>query len=339
MPSLLQINRARGGDPAQTDEEDDGSGSGPRHPAGMGQAIVNNDPGGLRGDVAMGGGGNNRAAAVAAPAGLGDYASQYEQSLAASRQQIEHQIGAALADINAKEARSSQAVGLLPGQLNTVYDQGNASLAAGTHALDAAQHASGLQSYMGAGAQMAPLAAAVAGDRSSRMADVPLLNIGLAQQAASEHSALQQQRLAAYADLDNQNRQYLMSQAQQQAQFAHEDTSQTHGADLALRNAIAQSQVATASKAQNYGLLVTPAAGASMAQTDPAHAASLRGSPAYVNVVQTLRGLGGAKVNAMLNDPSWLQGFMSGNPQFGGTGASLSPQAISLALYDAGYKP
>lgn len=277
--------------------------------------------------------------AAAAPAKLGDYASQYEQSLAASRADIEHQIGSALADINAKEGRSQQAVGLLPGELKGIYAAGNAGLDQNAAALDSAQKASGLTSFMGAGAQLAPLRSAVAADSAARQADIPLLNIGLAQQAASEHAALQQQRLASYADLDNQQRQFLATQAQQAAGYAHDNASQQTGADLQLRNTLAAYGAEHPATANSYGLLTSPAAGASLAQTDPAHAASLRGSPAYVKVVQTLQGLGGAKVAAMLADPAWLSGFQSGNPQYGGTGATLSPQAMSLALYDAGYKP
>lgn len=285
------------------------------------------------------------AAAAAAPVAphLTDYAAQYEQSLAASRANVDHQIASALADISAKEAGARQAVGLLPGQVDQVYNAGNASLGQTAASLDAAQKASGLQSYMGAGAQLAPIHSAIAADLAARHADVPLLNIGLAQAAAAEHAQLAQARLAAYAGVDQNQQQFLSQQmaAQQQAaavQAAHvfANSEQTHAADLSLRNAIATSPQANQA---SYGLLVTPAAGAQMATADPAHASSLRSSPAYSNVVMTLKQLGGAKVNAMLKDPAWLNGFMSGNPQYGGTGTTLSPQAISLALYDAGYKP
>lgn len=286
-------------------------------------------------------------APVAGPKPLTDYAKQYEASLVASRAGIEHQLGAALADINAKEARAREATGLLPGQLKGIYDTGNAGLAASAHSLDTAQQASGLQSFMGADAQLAPLHAAIAGDSAARQADVPLLNIGLAQAAAAEHANLQQQRLAAYGDLEAQQRQYLAGQmadqrqaAATQAQMAFQQQQQQTGADLSLRNTLAATQLRQAASAgANYGLLVTPAAGAQMEQTDPHHASSLRSSPAYGDVVMTLKQLGGARVNAMLKDPTWLQGFMSGNSAYGGTGTSLSPQAVSLALYDAGYKP
>lgn len=286
-------------------------------------------------------------AAAPTPVGLTDYAKQYETSLAASRAGIEHQLGAALQDINAKEARARQATGLLPGQLKGIYDEGNTGIAATTASLDQAQKASGLQSFMGADAQLAPLHAAISGDSAARQADVPLLNIGLAQAAAAEHAQLQQQRLSMYGDLESQQRQYIASQidAQRQAeatraQMAFQQQQQLTGADLSLRNTLASAQARSGGAQQaSYGLLVTPAAGAQMEHTDPAHASSLRASPAYNDVVMTLKQFGGAKVNEMLKNPGWLQGFMSGNSAYGGTGTSLSPQAISLALYDAGYKP
>lgn len=186
--------------------------------------------------------------AAAAPK-LTDYAAQYEAALGSQRATIAHQIASALADMNQQEAGARQAVGLLPGQLNQVYDTGNASMAQSAGALDAAQKASGLTSYMGAGAQMAPVQGAITADRAARQADVPLLNIGLAQAAAAQHAALQQASLGAYGQVDQQQAQFAL--AQQQAQQAAQQhiadqqfsaQQQQTGADLSLRNTLAAQQ-------------------------------------------------------------------------------------------------
>lgn len=260
MASLAQINAARGGDSQNLSYYQQAD---PRNQPDPNNRMVGtisdaavsgipNDavhshpaaPGSLTSMVPTGAG----APSTASGPKLTDYAAQYEQSLAAQRATIAHQIASALADINQQEAGAHQAVGLLPGQLNTIYDTGNASMAQSAGALDAAQKASGLTSYMGAGAQMAPIQGAIGADRAARQADVPLLNIGLAQAAAAQHAALQQASLGAYSQVDQQQAQFahdqmVAQQAQQQhlADQAFSVKQQQTGADLALRNTLAAS--------------------------------------------------------------------------------------------------
>jgi hypothetical protein len=245
---------------------------------------------------------------AAAPAPkLTDYAAQYEASLAAQRATIAHQIASALADINQQEAGGRQAVGLLPGQLNTIYNTGNASMAQSAGTLDAAQKASGLQSYMGAGAQMAPVAGAIAADRAARQADVPLLQIGLAQAAAAQHAALQQASLGAYGQVDQQQAQFIL--AQQQAQAAAQQHAadqrfamqqQQTGADLSLRNTLAASAGGTdASTAQALHDQQTNLDKAGITDVTAPEAQAARSSPLYTYAMGRVHG--GDSLNDIFN--------------------------------------
>lgn len=162
-----------------------------------------------------------------------DYERQFQSALDQTQAGIASQYGSALSDINAREGLANQAVGLLPGQVTDIYGKGAASLAQQTGALDAAQKASGLTSYMGAGAETAPLQAAIAQDQSARLADVPLLQLGTAAQFQGQRGALQQARSqatsSASADAANAaaQRQFQAQQAQQAQQFQTQQALQS----------------------------------------------------------------------------------------------------------------
>lgn len=157
---------------------------------------------------------------AAAPAPWAAYDQQYEASLANSRAQIERQLSSAIADLDAKGQLAQGQVGLLPGQVNDIYAQGGQNIDTGAKALDAAQARTGLKSFATGAEQMAPLQAARSGDQSARIADVPLLSMGVTAETNRQRGALQQARLGADAQLEGERRSYLSQRADTERQAA-----------------------------------------------------------------------------------------------------------------------
>lgn len=194
------------------------------HPASVGsssfglarRAAVQSAPGYSTADTAQ-----------APAAHLADYAAQYQDSLARSRAAIEQQFRSAFEDIGKREIGAQAAINTLPGEVQGIYDRGKASLGQQAGALDAAQKASGLQSFMGADAQLAPLAAAQASDLATRQADVPLLRIGATTAFNDQRGALNQAQLSAMADLEGEQRGYFADLARQQEAAKIDAASQT----------------------------------------------------------------------------------------------------------------
>lgn len=159
--------------------------------------------------------------------GGGSYADAFNASLARSRSGIEQQFQSALQDISQREGLANQAVGLLPGQVQGVYDRGDANLTQAQGALDSAQQAANLTSYAPASAQMAPILAARGQDLAARQADVPLLQLGTQQAFSQQRGSLNQARLGAMGDLDSEERSFTAQRAGQEA----DQTSQLLGQD------------------------------------------------------------------------------------------------------------
>jgi hypothetical protein len=145
-----------------------------------------------------------------------DYGAAYRQSLENARSGIQRQFALALGDIAQRESAAGQAVGTLPGQLQSIYAQGGSGLANAAAALDAAQKASGVTSFMGANAQLAPLRAAIGQDLAARQADVPLLRLAMQTEFARQRAGLQNARIGAEQDLAAEARQYALEQARRQ---------------------------------------------------------------------------------------------------------------------------
>lgn len=146
-----------------------------------------------------------------------NYGSAFEGALGAARSSIAQQFQLALSDVAKREAAAGQAVGALPGQLGTIYQQGQSSINNATGALDSAQAASGLRSFMPAQAQLAPLAAASANDQAARLADVPLLQLAMQTEMGRQRGALNQARLGAEGEIEQQRASYLADMARLQA--------------------------------------------------------------------------------------------------------------------------
>lgn len=185
------------------------------------------------------------ASAYQAPGG-GSYDDQFKQSLLKSRAAIDQQFQSALSDISQREGSANQALGLLPGQVQGVYDRGNANLAQAQGTLDTAQKATGLQSFAPAAAQMAPISAAIGQDLAARQADVPLLKLGSAQVFTQQRGALGQARLGAQDQLDSEERGYAADRAKSQDEQAFQLMMQERqqDSDLAGRNWLAEQDFA-----------------------------------------------------------------------------------------------
>lgn len=132
------------------------------------------------------------------------YALLFEQSRSAARAGIDAQIAAAMGNISARESAAQEMAGGLPAQIQALYAQGASGLGNAVASLDAAQQASGLTSFMGAEAQMAPLQGAIQMDQTARLADVPLLKQAIAGQASAERGALNQRRMELETELNRE---------------------------------------------------------------------------------------------------------------------------------------
>ena len=261
-------------------------------------------------------------------AAVPDYEGRFQAALDQTQQGLASQYGSALADINARESLANQAVALLPGQVSGIYDAGAASLAQQTGALDAAQKASGLTSFMGADAQMAPLQAAMAQDQAARLADVPLLQLGTAAGFQGQRGALNQAKtessMSLMADAANAaaERQFQKEQAAQNNQWAI-DAEQRSSAfdeqrslrDYALEREAAAEQVAAARKEEGRAILNQFAPTDASAERGHALATAISQRPgkaldkqnhgAYKNALKLMRSGRKSKVAGGLKTINW----------------------------------
>lgn len=168
-------------------------------------------------------------APVPAPSAPGpDYNALYQQALASSSAGVGQQFDLALRDIASREGSANQMVGMLPGQLGTIYNQSGQSLQHATGALDSAQQASGLRSFMSAGDQMQPLIAAGANDRAAHLSSVPVLGLAVQSAFGQQRSEVEQARAAAESEA---------AQRSQELSLRHLDAQQQHQWDLEARAA------------------------------------------------------------------------------------------------------
>lgn len=147
-----------------------------------------------------------------------DYMGAFTSALGASRAGVERQFTSALADIAQREGLAQQAVGQLPSQLTNIYQQGDANVMTAAAGLDSAQQASGLTSYLPAGAQMSPLTAARTNDLSSRQADVPLLQLAVQNESNRQRGAVSQAQAASAGESQGQLASFYADMAKMQAQ-------------------------------------------------------------------------------------------------------------------------
>ena len=226
-----------------------------------------------------------------APAPL-DYDTAFRNSLDSSRAGVTKQFEMALGDIAQREALAGQALGTLPGQVSDIYGRGDASMGQAAGSLDAAQQASGLTSFMGAGAQMAPLQAAMSGDQAARQADVPLLQMAMQADASRQRGALQQAQLGAMSGIDSQLTDYYRSGADRQAQQEFQGRRDAASAEQAMTMRDLDEQQAM--RLKNYDYEVGQQKALTSVDKDTGmtrgEMAAVRNTPQYKVAIQYLNG-------------------------------------------------
>lgn len=211
------------------------------------------------------------------------YALLFEEQRQRAMANIEAQLGAAARDIDAREQAAQGMVGGLPAIIQQLYAQGNSGLANAAGSLDAAQKASGLQSFMGAQAQMAPLSAAMSMDETARQADVPLLKQAVSGQASGERGALAQRRAEMEYEVQNAQDSRMLDYMMRQRERDQDRSWQRQ--DMALQR---QWQLEDAMAAS--GLERDPRSGLKLSDID-----KVRSSSPYRYVMQRLQPGGATK--------------------------------------------
>lgn len=162
------------------------------------------------------GGASGATAGVARP----DYDAMFRASLDRQRAGIDASLRSVMGDIDTRRAQASQVVGMLPGEVNKVYDQGqgavNAQAAAATKSL---QQAGASAPTAGQQAGVDAIRMAMEQSRAGGLADQPYLTIGtndlFNRQAGAANAAAQ----GARNDLDLRLADYYGQNAQQDRQF------------------------------------------------------------------------------------------------------------------------
>lgn len=255
--------------------------------------------------------------------------SAYQDALGASRGNIEAQYGAALNEIAQREGLTSQAIGQLPGQLNDIYAPAQAQVGQLSQTLADAQNKSGLTALVPAGAEAAPIQAAMTGSLASRQADVPLLNLA----AQGEFS---KQRQSVASDKANALSQLAQQDASQRASMSANRASdqQKHGWDIEMANLDFkhQQQLKAAPQSSAFGTRETSAdRGGELAYTTPDVANAIRNgdNPKIGAVYKAV--LNDITKNPPKNAAAYVKRWKAYQNQFG-----HNPRAVSLALFDSG---
>lgn len=183
------------------------------------------------------------------------YGQAFTDSLNKARANVQAQLGAALGEIGRSEAAQQQMVGQLPGQYNQLFDMATGRVNALGTAADQAEANAGIKSRRSGGNALAPFSAGIAAGRAFAQAGVPLLNMGVADTAARRRAQAQMAASDQQAQLEGENRQYLLHQQGQgldMAKFlygAQQDRQQTI---LQQQNRVEDQRRQDAQRAQEY---------------------------------------------------------------------------------------
>lgn len=304
---------------------------GPAGPQGPTPAIIDNGPGSALGDAqrnaASDGLRKQSLADLAAGMSYGaaqqptaapavDYGAEYRNAMAQSQAGLTQQFNMAMGDIAQREGLANKAVGMVPGQLNTIYNTGDANMAQNAHTLDAAAKAGGVRSYIGAGAQMAPVKGAITANKASDLSSVPLIALAVQNQMAQERGALNQAHQGALADLAQQSASIGAQQSDAAANraFQADQNQKQMDYDTQKSNSDFGRQVTLAQMANG-------AAGTELSKRVPgftvADEQKVATSPQFLRAV-TMINTGqvqddDGKMHALT--PAMLMGFASGNPK------------------------
>lgn len=176
------------------------------------------------------------------------YDTMFRNSIEQQRQSIDAHLRSAMTDINGRRAAGQQIVGLMPGEINKLYDSANPAIdksvnaaktdmaAAGASAPGAAQNA-GVDAIKGA----------IEGERANSLANQPYMNLGnnemFNRQAGQANAIAQDQQ----GQLDNQMAQYY---GQQATANQSQDNQLAQQEQLAMFNANLKTQMAQGEQQQ-----------------------------------------------------------------------------------------
>lgn len=223
----------------------------------------------------------------------GNYLQAFQGALGSARSDIAQQLSGALSDIKANQAYAQQALGQLPGQINTSYGTADALMNNGQRAAQAGMNAPGLNAGTAANTggsldqYMAPERAAIAGEKAGEMANVPLLGVGIQQAANQEAAAANNAALSDYGNLAQQQAQ-LSGQAQIAAMQAQAGQTQQTNQNIFSLLQGAQNNKYTLGQilAQGQGAGNSPTYGG----LTQAQVAQVQASPQYLQAVQAVQG-------------------------------------------------
>lgn len=233
-------------------------------------------------------------AAFTAPPAAPDYMALYQQGLNAAKGNIAQRLQGDLGYIQQQQASAGQAIGQLPGGINSAFGQAASSNQNAENAITAAQKASGVGSLTPLGTYMAPVNAALHGTQTALLQNVPLLQIGAQQQAEQERAMALQGASQDQSALQQQQMEFYQQQAQQQAQAKAQQDAANAGA---MQN-YAYSKLLQDDKDRQYGPTaastigtqpVTDAKGIPLGYT-PNDIAAVKKSPQYGRMAAELTG-------------------------------------------------
>lgn len=157
--------------------------------------------------------------AMAGATGAGpDYNSQFQQSLAASRQSIQTQIANATAEVNRQQETQMAETGQLPAQYTGLLNSTLSGLNHNAQQAQAAQEKTGLGSFTPAGTTEAPMADAARMATGFEKSGVPLIQLGVQDQAMRNKGQIAQTGMEMNNQLDQEGRAYDANAAQQKEQ-------------------------------------------------------------------------------------------------------------------------
>jgi hypothetical protein len=140
-----------------------------------------------------------------------DYVSMLREQLGRARGAVEQQFAAAYGDIAAREGAFAPVMAALPQQLNDRFAATGQSMKGTLEGMVAAQNASGLTQLMPTAATMAPHEVALAQELAAHQASADFTKMGVEQMFGNQRADLNQQKMAALADIAGQEDSMLAS--------------------------------------------------------------------------------------------------------------------------------
>lgn len=125
------------------------------------------------------------------PNGSNDYMTAFQNALQSARGGIQQQLGVALNDINQNRQAAQGALGQLGPGIDQAYGALNSTQNAAQNAISGAQQRSGIGSLNSLQTYMQPARAAANNSQAYLKSEIPLLGLGIQQQASQQQNAAQ----------------------------------------------------------------------------------------------------------------------------------------------------